>query len=67
MDWSDWLGKHIFVRLKTGKVFSGEVIEISDDDGINPVFIKIIDKFNEPVVFQANQVVELKLEGKKWD
>ena len=57
MDWSEWIGKRIFVRLKTGKVFSGEVIEISNN------FFKIIDKFNSPVVFSILDIVELKLDG----
>ena len=60
MDWTDWLDKRIFVRLKTGKVFSGRVIEVSDDI---PCFIKIIDKFNEPVIFISNDITEIKLEG----
>ena len=38
MDWTDWTGKRIFVRLSSGKVFSGKVIEVSDEG----IFIKII-------------------------
>ena len=30
MDWKDWNGKKIFVRLKTGKVYSGNVIDVDD-------------------------------------
>ena len=58
MDWTDWTGKRIFVRLSSGKVFSGKVIEVSDDG----VFIKIIDKFNSPVIFATSDIVELKLD-----
>jgi len=58
MDWTDWTGKRIFVRLSSGKVFSGKVIEVSDDG----IFIKIIDKFNSPVIFATSDIVELKLD-----
>ena len=58
MDWTDWTGKRIFVRLSSGKVFSGKVIEVSDEG----IFIKIIDKFNSPVIFATSDIVELKLD-----
>lgn len=61
MDWTDWIGKRIFVRLKTGKIFSGIVTDVSNKD---PVFIKIIDKFNLPVAFAATEIIEIKIDQK---
>jgi len=65
MDWTDWMGKRIFVRLKTGKVFSGKVVDVSAGDPKAPIFIKIIDKFNEPVVFIVSDITEIKLDGER--
>jgi len=61
MEWKDWNGKKIFVRLRTNKVYSGKVIDVSDEkNGI--CFIKIIDKFGDEVLFVNSEIIEFKEE-----
>lgn len=62
MEWKDWIGKKIFVQLKSGGVYSGKIIDI--DEAPNPsVFITILDKFGNKVVFINTEIVKLKEEG----
>ncbi len=63
MEWSDWKGKRIFVQLKSGGVYSGEVIDV-DINSLPLVFITIIDKFGEKVTFTISEIVKIKEERK---
>lgn len=56
MEWKDWKGKRIFVQLKTGAVYSGEVIDVDE------LFITIIDKFNQKVAFAISEIIKIKEE-----
>jgi hypothetical protein len=58
MDWKDWNGKHIFVKLKTGGVYTGEVIEV-DDTGGGLIFIVLKDKFGKLVSFVTTEIVKI--------
>jgi len=61
MEWMDWMGKRIFLRTKSGKVYSGEVIDI--DENQSPIiFLTIIDKFDERVMIITSEISELKEE-----
>lgn len=61
MDWNSWVGKRIFVKLRNGSVYSGEVLEV--DSELKPiVFITIKDKFNQTVTFVNSEVVKIKEE-----
>ena len=63
MDWNGWIGKKIFLRTRKDKVYSGVVKEVQDcGDGL--VFISLIDKFDNWVTVTANEIAELKEEGK---
>ena len=61
MEWGGWNGKQIFLRLKTGKVYSGKVVDVDDSDK-NIIFITIIDKFQMKVTFVHSEIIELKEE-----
>jgi len=61
MEWKEWMGKRIFVRLKTGKVFSGVVKDV-DFKSVPVIFISIIDKFGMMVSFSAGEIIEIKEE-----
>jgi len=61
MEWMEWMGKRIFVRLRTGKVYSGIVKDI-DINSIPLIFISIIDKFGYLVTFTASEISEIKEE-----
>ena len=59
MDWKDWIGKDVFLRTKSSKVFNGKIISI--DSKSNPlVFITLIDKFGNNVMILNSEILELK-------
>lgn len=63
MEWNEWLGKTIFVKLKSGGVYSGKVIDV--DASANPViFISIIDKFGNKVSFVQSEIIKIVEEDK---
>lgn len=58
MNWKDWIGKSIFVQLKTGAVYSGKVIDV-DTKSPPLVFISIIDKFGDKVTFVHSEIIKI--------
>jgi small nuclear ribonucleoprotein (snRNP)-like protein len=62
MDWREWRGKRIFVKLKDGSVYSGKVNEVDDKDS-NLIFINITDKFGEKVTIVHSEIIKIKEEG----
>ena len=56
MEWSDWVGKRIFVKLNTGEVYNGIILDA------DIIFITIRDKFNEKVVFPISNIQKIKEE-----
>ncbi len=64
MEWMEWKGKHIFVQLKSGGNYTGEVVDV--DDKTNPlVWITIIDKFGEKVTFIHSEIIKIVEENKE--
>ena len=61
MDWTEWIGKRIFVQLKTGAVYSGNVIDV-DDKSPPLVFFTIIDKFGGKVTFVHSEIIKIQEE-----
>lgn len=61
MEWTDWNGKRIFVQLKTGAVYSGNVIDI-DSKSLPLVFFTIIDKFGNKVTFVHSEIIKIQEE-----
>lgn len=63
MNWLEWKEKRVFLRLKTGKVFTGKIIDIDESDKINGIiFMTILDKFNKEVTFVHSEILEIKEE-----
>lgn len=62
MDWKNiWTGKRVFVKLRTGAVYTGEVIDV--DDNCKPlVFFTLKDKFGDIVTFVQSEIIKLKEE-----
>jgi len=58
MDWQAWIGKRIFVRLTTGDVYSGNVIDVDEK------YFSIIDKFGERVCFSISKIDKIKEEAR---
>ena len=63
MEWKEWLGKRIFVELKSGGVYSGKVIDvdISNNNSLI-IFISIKDKFGDLVTFAHSEILKIKEE-----
>ena len=58
MDWKIWNGKKVFVKLVDGAVYSGNIIEVDDEDNF-----LIKDKFGQLVGFPADRIVKIKEES----
>jgi len=61
MDWKYWNNKYIFVKLRTGAVYSGKVIDI-DTSNEKLIWFTITDKKGERVTFVHTEIVKIKEE-----
>lgn len=64
MEWLDWFGMHIFVQLKSGGYYTGDVIDV-DEKSKPLVFITILDKFNKQVMFEVSEIKKIVQEEEK--
>lgn len=62
MDWKEWNGKRIFVKLKDGAVYSGNVTDV-DDSNKPIIFISLIDKFGQKVSIVSSEIIKIKEEN----
>ncbi len=53
--WNYWEGRKVYIRLKSGRSYSGKVIEV-DERSIPLIFITIIDKFDNRVSFSHAEI-----------
>ena len=61
--WKEYEGKKVFIQLKTGRFYSGTVIEI-DESSLPIIFISIIDKFNNRVTLAQSEIITIQVESK---
>jgi len=61
MEWVEWIGKRIFVKLKSGDVYSGIVLNI-ENDGEDNTYLSMIDKFNAKVMFLTSEIIKIREE-----
>lgn len=61
MEWKEWEGKHVFLRTKHNKVYTG-TIKIIDEQAKPIIFIHLKDKYGLPVMFASSEIIELKEE-----
>ena len=66
MEWKDWIGKEIFVKINSGAVYSGTVKNVSyigkSEFNVDLFMIDIIDKFGSIVCFSSNEIKLIKEE-----
>jgi small nuclear ribonucleoprotein (snRNP)-like protein len=62
--WNNWKGKKVFIRLKKGREYSGEVIEV-DQSAQHITFLTILDKFNKKVTFVTSEIKIIQEENGK--
>lgn len=58
MDWKVWRGKKIFVQLKSGAVYSGDVFDV-DTSEKDIVFLSLIDKYGSQVTFVTSEIIKI--------
>ena len=56
MEWREWTGKRIFVKLITGAVYTGIVLDVDEN------YFSIRDKFGQKVIFLISQIEKIKEE-----
>jgi hypothetical protein len=54
MEWKDWIGKKVFIKLIDGCIFSYSTILAYEEP-----FISLTDKFGLPVVINVNQISKI--------
>ncbi len=57
MEWKEWIGKRIFLKLRDGSVYSGDVKDV-DDSSPPLIFITIIDKFGNDVMVVHSEIIK---------
>lgn len=67
MDWYDWIGKKIFVKLKSGNFFNAVIDNVTylgkDENDVDMFFISATDKFGMCVAFTNTDIMLIKQEG----
>ena len=58
MEWKEWIGKRIFVKLRSGGVYSGKVLDV-DTDSKPIIFFEIRDKFGNKVTFIQSEIIKI--------
>lgn len=57
MDWQEWIGKNVFIKLRDGTVFSYSKVLTYEEP-----FLSITDKFGLPVVINVINIMRIKEE-----
>jgi small nuclear ribonucleoprotein (snRNP)-like protein len=64
LNWKDWNGKRIYIVLKSGRIYTGQILSYKDD------WFHILDKFGMEISLQVSQIEviqeDLKKGDKKW-
>jgi len=59
MEWKDWIGKKVFVKLSDGQIYSNsKVLEFEEP------FMSLEDKFKLPVIINVNNIIKINEEVK---
>jgi ribosome maturation factor RimP len=53
--WAYWMGKKAYIVLKNKKFYQGKIIDV-DDSSPPLIWITIIDKFNNRVMFVHSEI-----------
>lgn len=54
MEWKDWIGKKVFIKLIDGSIFSESLVTDFSDG-----FLSLTDKFNNSVVVSISQIIKI--------
>ncbi len=60
-NWKNWENKKVFLRLRTGRIYTGLIQKI--DTSSKPIiFIHVIDKFGMNVIIVSSEIAEIREE-----
>lgn len=62
--WNYWIGKKVYIVLKNKKYYQGKVIDV-DDSSPPLVWITILDKFENRVMFVHSEIEVMQEEDEK--
>ena len=60
MDWKEWIGKIVFIKLKDGTIFSYSKILAYEIP-----FLSITDRDKLPVIINVSEILRIKVEVKR--
>jgi len=58
MEWKEWNGKKVFVQLKSGGYYTGEITDV-DDTSKPIIFLTMIDKFGKDITFVQSEILKI--------
>ena len=62
--WNYWIGKKVYIVLKNKKYYQGKVIDV-DDSSPPLIWITILDKFENRVIFVHSEIEVMQEEEEK--
>lgn len=57
MNWKEWIGKRVFIKLNDGQIFSYSKVLVYEEP-----FLSITDKYGLPAVINVSTIVKIKEE-----
>lgn len=57
MDWKEWIGKKVFIKLDDGQIFSYSKVLAYEEP-----FLSITDKFGYPAIVNISTILKIKEE-----
>ncbi len=60
MEWKKLNGKRIFIKLRTGDVYNGDVTDV-DEKSPGLVFITLLDKYGKEVTIVHSEIIKLEV------
>lgn len=61
MIWEEWVGKRIYIVLKSGRIYTGQIISYADE------WFHILDKFGKNISLQTSQIEVIQEDLKRED
>ena len=58
MEWEKYIGKKVFIKLKSGTVYHGVVKEVEKENA-DLIWIKITDRFDMEVTFVHSEILQM--------
>ena len=53
MEWKSWIGKNIFIKLRSGEVYNGKIINTDNN------FIEIMTIYDEHLIISSTEIIKI--------